>query len=243
MGQHKPAAQSSPPSGGVGLQVAGQMAAATMTGRFTHDLNNHLTTILGKAELALLSGDQERMKSALELGAEAARKSRDLVAQMQRFCAAQRTSEWTTASPVDAVRPTLTLLGRAFEKSGITLERRFGQVPAINCDLGALSLACYHLIRNAWEALESRGGWLQICLEQKGDDVEIRFADDGPGLPAELTGRVASEGFPSAAPEAGGLRIAAFAARAHGGRLAASNRPEGGALLVLRLPKQPPMAA
>jgi len=117
MGNGKPFPKSSHAPRGAGLEIAGQVAAASLTGRFTHDLNNYLTTILGKAELALLSGDPDRMRSALELGAEAARKSRDLVAQMQRFCAAQRSSEWASASPLDAVRPTLTLLARSFEKS------------------------------------------------------------------------------------------------------------------------------
>ena len=236
MGSSKPSAKSDN-APGVGLQVAGQVAAAALTGRFTHDLNNQLTTILGKAELALLSGDPDRMKAALELGAEAARRSRDLVANMQRFSAAQRTSEWVTANPLDAVRPSLTLLGRAFEKSGIALERRFGEVPTIRCDLGALSLAVYHLMRNSQEAVESEGGWIQISLQRKGEEIEIRVADDGPGFSAEVVEEAASADFPSADPSAGGLPVAAYAAREHGGRLVIGNRPEGGALVTLRLPQ------
>ena len=239
MSHGKPSASPAERPGGAGLQIAGQVAVAALTGRFAHDLNNHLTTILGKAELALLSGSPDRLTLALELGSEAARKSRDLVAQLQHFSAAQRTSEWVTASPLDAIRPTLTLLGRAFEKSNITLERRFGEVAAIQCDLGALSLAVFHLVRNARQVLEAAGGWLQVSLQQKGTEVEIRITDDGPGLPAEILERASSASFPSADPRSGGLAIAAYAARAHGGRLVASNRSEGGALLVLRFPTHP----
>ena len=111
------------------------MAAADLTSRFAHDINNHLTTILGKSELALLSDDPARMTKALEVGAEAARKSRELVAQMQRFAASQRVSELSTFDPLDAVRPVVVLLDRALDKHGVTLDRRFGQTRTMTGDL------------------------------------------------------------------------------------------------------------
>jgi signal transduction histidine kinase len=227
------------PQHGVGMETAGLVATGTLASRFAHDLNNFLTTILGKAELALLSREPDRMIGALEAGAEAARRARELVGQMQCFVALQRGDEVGSCDPVETVRPPLTLLSRYLEKSGISVDRRFGQCRPVVCDLGAVTLGVYHLLRNAQEALASTGGWIQVAVEQKGPEVEIRVSDDGPGLPAEVLERLSSPDFPSADPTRGGLAVTAQVARAHGGRLVAGTRSAGGATVSLCLPLQP----
>jgi signal transduction histidine kinase len=222
------------------LRTAGQVATGALATRFSHDLNNFLTTILGKAELALLSRDPERMAAALEAGAEAARRARDLVGQMQHFAAAQRADEAHNGDIVDALRPPLALLARAFEKCGITVERRFGPCQPVVCDQGAVTLAVYHLLRNAWEVLEARGGWVEISAEQRAGEVEVRISDDGPGLPLEIIESLSRPDFGAPDPDAPGLAVAAQVARTHGGRLLASNRPGGGTVVTLCLPVRPP---
>lgn len=226
----------------VELRTAGLAATGALASRFAHDLNNFLTTILGKAELALLAKDPDRMSAALEAGAEAARRARDLVGQMQRFAASQRADEAGPSDILDAVRPPIALLSRAFEKCGIALDRRFTPCQPVFCDLGAVTLGIYHLLRNSWEALESRGGWVQVSVEQRGNEVEVRISDDGPGLPPELLEAVGRPEFAAPDPSAAGLAVAAQVAHAHAGRIVAGTRAGGGTVVSLCLPLKPSAA-
>jgi signal transduction histidine kinase len=221
------------------LRTAGLAATGALASRFAHDLNNYLTTILGKAELALLARDPERMSAALQAGAEAARKARDLVGQMQRFAAAQRADEAGGIDILDAVRPPLALLSRSFEKCGIVLDRRFSPCQSVVCDLGAVALGVYHVLRNSWEALESHGGWIQVSVEQRGEEIEVRVSDDGPGLPPEVIEAASRPDFADPDASASGLRVAAQVARAHSGRLVAGTRAGGGSVVSLCLPLRP----
>lgn len=224
------------------LRTAGLAATGALASRFAHDLNNFLTTILGKAELALLARDPERMSAALQAGADAARKARDLVGQMQRFAASQRADEAGPIDILEAVRPPIALLGRAFEKCGIVLDRRFSPCQPVVCDLGAVALGVYHLLRNSWEALESHGGWIQVSVEQRGEEIEVRVSDDGPGLPPEVIEAVSRPGFADPDPSASGLQVAAQVARGHGGRLVAGSRAGGGSVVSICLPLRPPVS-
>jgi two-component system, LuxR family, sensor kinase FixL len=67
--------------------------------------------------------------------------------------------------------------------------------------------------------------------------VEITVRDHGPGIPAEVLSRIYEPFFTTKRDGLGmGLSICRFIAEAHGGRLQASNLPDGGAALSFRLP-------
>ena len=74
--------------------------------------------------------------------------------------------------------------------------------------------------------------------------VEVRVADDGPGVPPELHAKVferfyrADESRTRATGGAGlGLAIVASVVEAHGGTVALESPPGGGAAFVVRLPR------
>ena len=67
--------------------------------------------------------------------------------------------------------------------------------------------------------------------------VEVTVRDHGPGIPAEVLSRIYEPFFTTKRDGLGmGLSICRFIAEAHGGRLQASNLPDGGAALSFRLP-------
>jgi signal transduction histidine kinase len=78
--------------------------------------------------------------------------------------------------------------------------------------------------------------------ETPADDVpwlECTISDDGPGFRAEDLPRVFDPFFTRRRGGTGlGLPIAQRIVEAHGGHLIAGNRPEGGAVLVVRLPRR-----
>ncbi|GGE81237.1 ATP-binding protein [Shewanella carassii] len=103
-----------------------------------------------------------------------------------------------------------------------------------------LSRAIENLLRNAIRYCQTR---VSIQAEQTDKCVDITIADDGPGIaPEELEAIFKPFYRPHSARdrESGGwglgLAIAHAAVQAHGGNILASNRPQGGLEVIIRLP-------
>lgn len=103
-------------------------------------------------------------------------------------------------------------------------------------DEDGLQRALVNLIVNAAEASPAHGVvTVQVGREQN-RQVEVRIADDGPGLPGDVLDRIFDPFFTTKPNGTGlGLTIAHRLIEAQGGRLTARNRPESGAEFVLEL--------
>ncbi|HEY8545484.1 MAG TPA: sensor histidine kinase, partial [Acidimicrobiales bacterium] len=95
------------------------------------------------------------------------------------------------------------------------------------------------------------GGEVTVTVEAAGagDDrggggVRVTVADGGPGFPPDQLAHV-FERFTRSVDSRGsglGLSIVRDLVEAHGGRVAAANRPEGGATVTFSLPGGDPLA-
>jgi two-component system sensor histidine kinase KdpD len=108
-----------------------------------------------------------------------------------------------------------------------------------------------NLIENAVRYTPA-GSSLHISAQASQDQVEIRFADNGPGLASgseqKIFGQFSRGGAVVPDGQRGmglGLAICQVIIRAHGGMISASNRTEGGAEFEIVLPcvAQPPQIA
>jgi signal transduction histidine kinase len=117
----------------------------------------------------------------------------------------------------------------------VSLEELAG-LPAVHGDRRALSAALSHLLRNAAQA--SPGGVLRIRGGQREGEVELRFIDDGPGVPATVRAQIFDPFFTTRRVGDGvglGLTLVHFVARGHGGSIVLEDA-SAGACFVLRLP-------
>ena len=132
---------------------------------------------------------------------------------------------------------------------GVSLlaDRRFelGAIPAgtLRADPDRLAQALRNLIANAIEHTVAGEGLVRMRLEPAaGGRVRFLVEDDGPGIPSDQRERVfdrfhrTDEARDRASGGTGlGLAIVRAIAEAHGGRVAASLSPEGGARVELEL--------
>jgi signal transduction histidine kinase len=82
------------------------------------------------------------------------------------------------------------------------------------------------------------GGTLEVTASHERDRARIEMADTGPGIPPDRLEQV-FERFVRSSDSTGsglGLSIARDLVEAHGGTIAAANRPEGGAVFKIELP-------
>jgi two-component system sensor histidine kinase CpxA len=120
---------------------------------------------------------------------------------------------------------------------------------AVRADASLLHSAIENVVRNAIR-YTGEGTTVEIHLEKTqgagAPEAVVRINDCGPGVPAEALEKMFQPFYrldDARGRQTGGvglgLAITERAVRFHGGRVAASNRPEGGLMVEIRLPLTP----
>jgi signal transduction histidine kinase/HAMP domain-containing protein len=105
---------------------------------------------------------------------------------------------------------------------------------AVHADPGLLAHAIRNLVVNGLQAAAPEG-LVTVKAEQEGGMVLITVSDDGPGIAEEKRERIFDPLFTTKSSGSGlGLTIVQRVAEAHGATVEVRNRPEGGAVFVLR---------
>ncbi|MFC7335505.1 ATP-binding protein [Rhodocista pekingensis] len=240
------------------LQQADKLrTVGTLAGGIAHDFNNVLTPILGYADLLLSSlpeGSQDR--EDVEVIHRAARRARDIVAQMLAF--SRPGSEALGPVPVaEAVAESVKLLRSSLPS---TVRLTVAPVPPdlrVRGDAGRLQQVLVNLIKNAADALQEQGGHIAVTVgivlrpeagtaDGVADGVAgerrcaaISVADDGPGMPESVRSRVFEPFFTTKPAGRGtglGLSVAYGIASAWGGDIAVRSVPGEGTTFTVHLP-------
>ena len=115
-------------------------------------------------------------------------------------------------------------------------------LPLVLANEGQLRQVFLGLAGNALEAMDGRGTLTVTTRRRGGREVEITFADEGPGIPTDVLPRVFDLFFTTKPPGQGtglGLAIAQNFVVDHGGRIEVSSRPGAGATFRVILPVGP----
>ena len=109
----------------------------------------------------------------------------------------------------------------------------------IDADQVLLQQVLLNLVMNAMDAMaETPSGRRQVTIstDVRTADVEVSVRDTGPGVPAEILGRLFTPFVTTKSHGLGiGLTIARSIVDAHGGTIAARNNPDGGATFTVTL--------
>ncbi|MDX2222483.1 MAG: DUF4118 domain-containing protein [Rhodospirillaceae bacterium] len=114
-------------------------------------------------------------------------------------------------------------------------------LPMARLDFVLAQQALFNVIENAAKYAPA-GGTITVSAGRRGEALELRVSDQGPGIPPEQIGRIFDRFYRIKSADrqrAGvglGLAVAKGFAEAMGGTLAAGNRPEGGAQFTFTFP-------
>jgi signal transduction histidine kinase len=218
------------------LSTAGRLAAGV-----AHELNNPLATIAGCAE-ALVERAQvpelagldafKDFPAYLELIEGEAYRCKEITGSLLQFVR-DPGSRRASAEVNVLIEKALELLSHQprFAESRLVTDLD-PALPLVLANEGQLRQVFLGLAGNALEAMDGRGT-LTVTTRRRGDrEVEITFADEGPGIPADVLPRVFDPFFTTKPPGQGtglGLAIAQGIVVDHGGRIEVSSRPGAGA--------------
>lgn len=123
-----------------------------------------------------------------------------------------------------------------------TLERRFGDIPEINCNPQQLNQVFLNLLVNAAQSMEQQGTITVTTWSEPGQ-VCVSVADTGKGMPKEVQERIFEPFFTTKPAGKGtglGLSISADIIRKHQGEISVESEPGRGTTFTVRLPVEEP---
>ena len=106
-------------------------------------------------------------------------------------------------------------------------------------DAARLRQVITNLLDNALK-FTPRTGCISVAVKTEGAHVSLRVQDTGPGLSEAVTARVFERFYHPGAHASGsglGLAVVKLLVEHHGGQIAATNAPEGGAVFQVSLPR------
>ncbi len=208
-----------------------------------HEINHPLNAIMNYSEqLWAKERLTEEQNGLVRKIVNQAQRTRDLVADLLSF--AQQ-------SPGEKVLIDLSMLlqratqmlesRRAPGRIRVTLSIA-ADFPRVRGNANQLFQAFVEIIENAMDALEEAGGGLlEITAHRLGQEAMLQFSDTGPGIRDPL--RV-FDPFYTTKPVGKGTGLGLSAVygviQEHNGQITCQNKPEGGALFLVRIPAVEP---
>lgn len=172
---------------------------------------------------------------------EGAERTRDIVDGLKRFSAIDRRVDeaFDLTEVVSRAVRWVTRSGSQGFSVKVDLPK---QLPVVGSS-GQMQQVLMNIVQNAYDATSATAQpTLAISAELHDAMIVVHFADNGPGIGADDLMRLFDPFFTTKPVGQGtglGLSISYGIVERHGGRLEASNRPEGGAVFTLSLPLAP----
>jgi two-component system, LuxR family, sensor kinase FixL len=216
-----------------------------LSGALAHELNQPLSAILSNAQAAqrFLAREPAELDRVREILADIVSSDKRAGAVITRLRALVRKEE-AQHQPVnmnELVHEVLSLVSSDVLSRQIALRTELApRLPGVLGDRVQLQQVLLNLVMNASDAVsatDAREGVLLRSEPTENGHVRVSVADGGRGIPPHDLERI-FEPFVTTKPQGMGLGLVVCRTivKAHGGRLWAANRPEGGAILHLELP-------
>lgn len=225
--------------------LEGRQYAEEYVQTLTHELKSPLSAIRGAAEL--LSEDmppQQQARFLANIRNEAARIAR-IVDRMLELARLENRRDKPDMEPVELstlVRTVVESHEPLLASKDVKMEIHVPDRLSLQANAFLLHQALENLVQNAIE-FSHRGGTVRIEVAEERDRAVMTVTDEGPGIPDYALDRIFERFYSLGRPDTGkkstglGLNFVREVAKSHGGTIRVTNRPEGGVIAELALPR------
>src|SRR5438874_5523560 len=231
------------------LVQAGKLATlGELTTGVAHELNNPLNNIglfVGNAvDLVDLGvADRERIVRELKNAMQQVRKATEIISHLRTFGRVASVSR-EPVSIDQVIERALSLMQEQLRGRDIEIDLDLSPAaPVVVGNAIQLEQVFINLLTNARDAMaDSPRKMVRISTRVVHDVVDLVFSDTGSGIPEGLEQRIFDPFFTTKEVGQGtglGLSITYGIIKDHGGTIAVANRPQGGAVFQIRLPRAP----
>jgi PAS domain S-box-containing protein len=216
-----------------------------LTGSISHELNQPLTGILSNAQAAeLLIGREDlnydELTDIISSIIADAKRAGDVIRNLHEVYREQK-GEFLPVDINKIVAETVDLMHSEFIIQNVTLAFEYApHVPAVSGNRIQIQQVLVNILMNGIQAMsgqEQPESRLHVKTAWDGSEVMALVEDNGPGIDADKIDHIFE---PLATWKPGGtgmgLAISNAIIKAHGGRMIAKNRPEGGARVGFAIP-------
>jgi PAS domain S-box-containing protein len=221
------------------LQSEKMSAVGQLIAGVAHELNNPLTAILGYAQLLETEGLNQRAQDFVSKLFKQAQRTHRVVQNLLSF-ARQRQPQRDEVDIRKVLEETLTLRDYDLKSNNIQVQTELPSEPAmVVADPHQIEQVFLNIINNAVDAIleTSHSGNLKIRITSQNGHVCTQFMDDGAGIKDPK--RIFDPFYTTKSVGKGtglGLSICYGIVKEHGGDILASNNPERGAMIEVKLP-------
>ena len=216
------------------LAAVGELAAGV-----AHEVNNPINTVINCAQL-IRDGDDPTGNSGIIV--EEGERIADIVRDLLQFARDDRDRAQPTSMP-EIVQRTLRLVSENWKRHGIQLEVDVpNELPDFLARSQQIQQVLLNLLINAKQALvatSSSDRRVRLQAAVVNDGIQVRVADNGPGIPPDLRDRVFEPFITTKRASGGtglGLSISKSIVEGYGGTLTLASEPGSGAEFTLWLP-------
>jgi two-component system C4-dicarboxylate transport sensor histidine kinase DctB len=229
------------------IQTAKLAALGRMSAAIVHEVSQPLSALENTlATAGLLAGRGDAAGAGAKMSS-----ARELAGRIQRTVKHLRAfarKEPGTREPVSverSVQAAIELARHRADQEGVAIAVEPSPPMTVMANAVRLEQVVLNLIVNALDAVAGvENPRVAISVEQQGDDVAIRVADNGSGIPADLVERIAEPFFTTKQTGEGlglGLSISRAIVGEFGGSLTFAPGDDGGSVFTVSLPQAAPM--
>ncbi|HBA88827.1 MAG TPA: two-component sensor histidine kinase [Geobacter sp.] len=206
-----------------------------------HEVKNPLAGILGITQLSLRGvEDGHPLEKNLHIIEKETKRCKTIIENLLRF-ARQEQVEFCEVDVAQVAADALAIVDHQLGINSIRVEKELEPgLPTCRGNANQLQQVLMNLMINAQQAMGGAGGTVKLSARScEGGGVELRVADNGPGIPPGIRGRIFDPFFTTKPAGQGtglGLSVTYGIVKDHGGEIRLESEEGKGTAFIITLP-------
>jgi len=210
----------------------------TLASGMAHEIGTPMNVILGRAEYLMRRTQEEQTKKGLETIVVQVERITKIMNQLLTF-ARRRPSERRAMDLRRTIEDCLEVLSERLARHHVQADTAIPpDLPPVHADPDLMSQVFLNLFINAVHAMPN-GGTLRVEAQQANEQITLKVADTGHGIPQEHLPKIFDPFFTTKEVGKGtglGLTVVHGIIREHGGLISVASQPGLGTTFTLALP-------